>query len=51
MFEMGCGYELTQLRPGHSEYETVKDSDLKEILDFIFREGFTNTLEKVSEKC
>ena len=49
MFEMSCGYELTQLRPGAAQYVTVGDSEVKQILDFIFTDGFTNTIERVSD--
>ena len=44
---MSCGYELTQLRPGEEEYKSVKDSDVKEILQFVFKDGFPNTIEQV----
>ena len=49
MFEMSCGYELTQLRPGTAQYGIVSDSNVKEILEFIFTDGFTNTIEQVSD--
>ena len=44
---MSCGYELTQLKPGEEEYKSVKDPDVKEILQFIFKDGFPNTIEQV----
>ena len=50
IFEMSCGFELTQLRPGEEEYKSVKDPDVKEILQFILKEGFPNTIEQVRRK-
>ena len=47
VFEMSCGYELTQLRPGRAEYDTVTDSAVKKILDFIFTDDFANSIEEV----
>jgi hypothetical protein len=47
MFEMSCGYELTHLRPEPDEYNSVKDPDVKEVLQYIFRDGFPNTIEQV----
>ena len=49
IFEMSCGYELTQLRPGRAEYDTVGDHHVKAILDFIFTNDFTNNIEAVSK--
>ena len=45
---MSCGYELTQLRPGEEEYKSIKDQDIREILQYIFKDGFPNTIEQVS---
>ena len=47
LFEMSCGYELTKLSPGDEEYESIKDSDVREILRYIFRDDFSNSIEKV----
>jgi hypothetical protein len=47
MFEMSCGYELTHLRPEQDEYKSVKDEEVKEVLQYIFKEGFPNTIEQV----
>ena len=47
IFEMSCGYELTQLRPGEDDYKNVKDLDVKGILQYIFKEDFSNTIEQV----
>ena len=46
---MSCGYELTHLRPEKDEYDGVKDQDVKEVLQYIFRDNFPNTIEQV--KC
>ena len=47
---MSCGYELTQLSPGPEEYKSVKDTEVKEILEFIFKDGFTNGIEQVIKR-
>ena len=47
VFEMSCGYELARLRPGPDEYKSIEDSEVKEILEFIFNDGFTNGIEQV----
>ena len=51
IFEIACGYELTEIAPGEGQYKDVKDERVKEILRLIFRtdqEGaFTSTIEQV----
>ena len=44
---MSCGYELTHLRPEPDEYNSVKDHDVKEVLQYIFKDDFTTTIEQV----
>lgn len=51
MFEMACGYELSQLVPGEVEYKAVQDRAVRDILELIFeREGgvFSSSLEQVN---
>ena len=50
VFEMSCGYELTQLCPGPNEYKSIIDSEVKEILEFIFKDGFPNGIEQVRKE-
>ncbi len=51
MFEMACGYELTQLVPDHHDYKAIKFKALKEVIEFIFRRNkkgrFLSTMEEV----
>ena len=47
MFEMSCGHELTQLCPDAKTYESIRDPEIKEILQFILKDGFPNGLEQV----
>ena len=44
---MCCGYELTHLRPEGPEYKTVKKDEVKEILQFIFKDGFPHDVDEV----
>ena len=44
---MSCGYELTQLRPGEEENKSVKDPDVRAVLQYIFKEGFPHTIGQV----
>ena len=36
LFEMACGYELTPLVPGDTEYHSVREQEVKEVVQFIF---------------
>ena len=47
VFEMAAGYELTHLRPGPAEYNTVAKK-VKPILEYIFEEGFPHDIDAVS---
>ena len=47
VFEMSCGYELTMLCPDAKTYESIRDPEIKEILQFILKDGFPNGLEQV----
>ena len=47
MFEMSCGFELTTLCPNTITYESIRDPEIKEILQFILKDGFPNGLEQV----
>ena len=44
---MATGYELTQVRPGESEYKTV-DKKVRPILQYILEEGFPHNISEVS---
>ena len=46
VFEMAAGYELTQLRPGPSDYNAV-NKKVRAALEFIFKEGFPHTVDEV----
>ena len=46
IFEMAAGYELTQLRPGAGEYQTVSKA-VRPILKFIFEEGLPHNTSNV----
>ncbi len=51
IFEIACGYEMTEIAPGESQYGDVKDERVKDILCYIFNTdqdgAFTSTIEKV----
>ena len=51
IFEMACGYELTDLVPGEHQLRDVKDQRVRHILEYIFQSqdgNFTATIEEVS---
>ena len=47
IFEMSAGYELTTVRPGREDYKAVP-SDVRQILEFIFADGFPHSIKDVS---
>ena len=51
VFEMRCGYELTELVAGEQHYADIKDHSIQEVLEFIFSrnpdESFAHTIEQV----
>lgn len=51
IFEMACGYELTEVSPSKHDYESVKSEMIRDILIFIFRRNeqgrFLTTMEEV----
>ena len=53
VFEMCCGYELTELVPGEQHYaDIMKEQKLQQILHFIFQRNqdgtFAHTIKNVS---
>ena len=49
MFEMSCGYELTSVYPSVDDYIAVKSDRVKEVLEFIFTEGFPHDVDEIIE--
>ena len=50
MFEMICGFELTELCPSEQQYRDIKDRKLRDILEYIFlmQDGaFIATIDEV----
>ena len=47
MFEMSCGYELTSVNPSPDDYKAVKSDRVKEVLEFIFTEGFPHDVDEI----
>lgn len=51
IFEMACGFELTEAVPGKEEVRAVKDNEVKDILSAIFHKNeegsFTSSIEEV----
>ena len=47
MFEMVAGYELTQLRPSETDYTAVVNMEVRQVLWYIFMEGFPHNINEV----
>ena len=51
IFEIACGYELTEIAPSEAQYREMKEEKIREILQFIFqtdREGaFSSSIDQV----